>query len=136
MCTVKIGNLDYLKVLKYQVGPLHRGAICQFPVRWIYYCHSSESIGKKTGKTHLCALVQNTDYERLVRPGEEIIFTARPKIYSHSQIFRYGRSIFCLPHRPKSSDFFDLCLHWVPVVRGKHQHFFLLQLLHTEIHPH
>ena len=49
-------------------------------------------------------------------PGEEIAFTARPKINSHSQIFRYGRSIFCLPHRPKFSDFFNLCLHWVSVV--------------------
>ena len=51
-------------------------------------------------------------------PREEIAFTARPKIHSHSQIFRYGRSIFCLPHRPKFSDFFDLCLHWVSIVRG------------------
>ena len=25
---------------------IHNGAICQFPVRWIYYLHSSESIGK------------------------------------------------------------------------------------------
>ena len=51
-------------------------------------------------------------------PGEEIAFTARPKINSQSQIFRYGRSIFCLPHRPKFSDFFDLCVHWVSVVRS------------------
>ena len=50
-------------------------------------------------------------------PSEEIVFTARPKINSHSQIFRYGRSIFGLPHRPKFSNFFDLCLHWVSVVR-------------------
>ena len=50
-------------------------------------------------------------------PGEEIAFTAWPKIKSQSKIFRYGRSIFCLPHRPKISDFFDLCLHWVSVVR-------------------
>ena len=35
---------------------LHRGAICQFPVQWIYYSHISESTGKKTGKTHLCVL--------------------------------------------------------------------------------
>ena len=49
-------------------------------------------------------------------PGEEIFFTAWPKIHSQSQIFRYGRSIFCLPHRPKFSDCFDLCLHWVSVV--------------------
>ena len=48
---------------------------------------------------------------------KEIAFTERPKIHSHSQIFRYGRSMFCLPHRPKFSDFFDLCLHWVSVVR-------------------
>ena len=46
-------------------------------------------------------------------PGEEIAFTARTKIQSHSQIFRYGRSIFCLPHWPKFSDYFDLCLQWV-----------------------
>ena len=51
-------------------------------------------------------------------PREEIAFTARPKIQSQSQIFRYGRSIFCLPHRPNFSDIFDLCLHWVSVVRG------------------
>ena len=43
--------------------------------------------------------------------------TARPKINSQSQIFRCSQSIFCLPHRPKFSDFFDLCLHWVSVVR-------------------
>ena len=30
----------------------------------------------------------------------------------------YSRSIFCLPHWPKFSDIFDLCLHWVSVVRG------------------
>ena len=39
-------------------------------------------------------------------PGEEIDFTAWPKIKSQSQSFRYCRSIFCLPHRPKISDFF------------------------------
>ena len=51
-------------------------------------------------------------------PREEISFTARPKIQSQSQIFRYGGSIFCLPHRPNFSDIFDLCLHWVSVVRA------------------
>ena len=49
-------------------------------------------------------------------PGEEIAFTAQQKIKYQSQIFRYGRSIFCLPHRLKILDFFDLCLHWVSVV--------------------
>ena len=51
-------------------------------------------------------------------PREEIAFTARPKIHSHSQIFGYGQSIFCLPHRPNLSDIFELCLRWVSVVRA------------------
>ena len=34
----------------------------------------------------------------LQRPSEENVFTARPKIYSYCQIFRYGRSIFYVPH--------------------------------------
>ena len=37
---------------------------------------------------------------------------------TQSQIFRYGRSIFCLPHRPNFSNIFGLCLHWVSVVHG------------------
>ena len=53
----------------------------------------------------------------LQTPGEEIAFTARPKINSQFPNFRYDRSILCLPHRPKFSDFFDLCLHWMSVVR-------------------
>ena len=64
---------------------------------------------------HLCI---NTTTHGLQAPGEEIAFTARRKIKSQSQIFRYVQSIFCLPHRPKISDFFDLCLHWVSVVRA------------------
>ena len=51
-------------------------------------------------------------------PSVEIVFPTRPKIKPQSQIFRYGRSISYLPHRPKFSDFFDLCLHWESVVRG------------------
>ena len=35
----------------------HRGAFCQFPFRWIYYCHNSKSTGEETGKTHLCELL-------------------------------------------------------------------------------
>ena len=53
---------------------------------------------------------------------EKIVFTAPQKINSQSQIFRYGWSIFCLPHWPKFSDFFDLYLHWVSVVRGLNLH--------------
>ena len=55
---------------------------------------------------------------RLRMPGEAIAFTARPKFKSHSQMFRYGQRIFCLPHQPNFSGIFDLCLHWVSVVRG------------------
>ena len=61
--------------------------------------------------------ILNIHNHGLRTPSEEIAFTARPKIHSQSQIFGYGWSIFCLPHRPKFSDFFDLCLHWVSVVR-------------------
>ena len=50
-------------------------------------------------------------------PGEEITFTVQPKIKSQSQIYSHGQSIICLPHGPKFSGFFDLCLHWVSVVR-------------------
>ena len=59
-----------------------------------------------------------SSYQGLRTPGEEIAFTARPNINSQSQIFRYGQSIFCLPHRPKFSDIFDLCLHWVSEVQS------------------
>ena len=33
------------------VKPLHRGAFCQLPFRWVYYCNSSKTTGKETGKT-------------------------------------------------------------------------------------
>ena len=56
----------------------------------------------------------NIEYHGLRTSREEIAFTARPKIHFHSQIFSYGWSIFCLPHRP---NFSDLCLHWLSVVR-------------------
>ena len=39
-----------------QHSAVHRDAFCQFPFRWIYYCHSSKPTGKETGKMHLCAL--------------------------------------------------------------------------------
>ena len=31
---------------------VHRDAFCQFPFRWIYYCHGI------TGKMHLCAVAK------------------------------------------------------------------------------
>ena len=63
-------------------------------------------------------ILSNDAYDyRLRMHSEEITFTARPKIKSQSQIYRYSRSKFCLPHRPEISDFFDLCLHLVSVFR-------------------
>ena len=76
-------------------------------------------------------------YCGLRMPREEIAFILRPKIQSQSQIFRYGRSIFCLPHRPNFSDIFDLCLHWMSLVGGPY-HFSSLFLIDngpsTKIH--
>ena len=43
------------------VTPLQRGALCQFPFRWIYYYGSNKSTGKETAKTHICALHSVTE---------------------------------------------------------------------------
>ena len=59
-------------------------------------------------------MLQGYKYEL---PGEEDSFTAQQKIKSQTEIFRYRINIFCLPHGPKISDFLDLCLQWVSVVR-------------------
>ena len=39
------------------------------------------------------------------------------------QSFNYSQSIFCLPHWSKISDFCDVCIHWVSVVRALHLYF-------------
>ena len=45
------------KLLIFQlIAVVHRGKFCRFSFRWIYYCHSSKSTGKESGKTHLCAV--------------------------------------------------------------------------------
>ena len=33
-------------------------------------------------------------------------------------VYVYSQSISYLPDLPKFSDFFDLCLHWMSIVRG------------------
>ena len=81
----------------------------------------------------LCVAFHKHLNHGLRTPGEEITFPAQPKIKSQSQTFRYGRSIFCLPLRPKFSDFFDLCLHWVSVVCGYIQSIFLVFFLYSTI---
>ena len=69
--------------------------------------------GQKVIKIYVLLSFSNNSQHGLQTPREEIAFTARPKI--KSQIFRYGRSRFCLSHRPNFSNIFDLCLHWVSV---------------------
>ena len=68
--------------------------------------------------TNVCAN-QREKHHGLRTPREEIVFTARPKTQSQSQIFRYGGSIFSLPHWPNFSDIFDLYCHRVSVVRAQ-----------------
>ena len=60
----------------------------------------------------LISKLYQASYHRLLTLGEEIAFTAQPKINFHYQIFSYGQSISCLPYRPKFSDFY-----WVSVAR-------------------
>ena len=63
----------------------------------------------------------------LWKPGEEFTFTTGPKIHSHSQIFRYGRSIFsrCLCPNVSTTPLrqwgFQQCspFSWT-TLRGKH----------------
>ena len=47
---------SFAQICTVKLRAVHRGAFCQFSFRLIYYCHSSKSAGKKTGKTHLCAV--------------------------------------------------------------------------------
>ena len=42
------------RVVSFYFHTVHRDAFCQFPFRWIYYCHSSKSTGKETGKMYFC----------------------------------------------------------------------------------
>ena len=67
------------------------------------------SIHYKHGKSNFFCYRRNLNGKThgLRVPREEIALTSWPKINSHSQIFRYGQNIFCLPHPRKFSDFFD-----------------------------
>ena len=80
-------------------------------------CGQKERNNKLRTQTQLLAIC-NISTHGLQTPSEEIAFTAQPKIKPQSQVFRYGQSIFCLPHRPKISDFLDSSLHRVSVVRA------------------
>ena len=69
-----------------------------------YFFHTFEvqenvqkEVNKAVGTNHKSYAIGHG----LRMPGEEITFIARLKIKSQSQMYRYDRSIFCLPHRPK-----------------------------------
>ena len=63
-----------------------------------------------------CSVSESWDFFTFIQIGSGHTVAAWLKIYSRSQLFRYGRSKFCLPHRLNFSDSFDLCLHWVSVL--------------------
>ena len=79
---------------------------------YAYKTRKIKKFGFNTDKSDKKGHLRMLDHG-LRTPGEEIAVTARPKIKYQSQIFRYGQSIFCLPHRPNFSDVFALCLYWV-----------------------
>jgi hypothetical protein len=79
----------------------------------LLFPHGSDGSGQKKRLQKVITIINPTDYGHPVRKSPSL------KIHSNSQIFRYGRSMFCCPHRPKFSYFFDLCLHWVSVVLDK-----------------
>ena len=70
---------------------MHRGAFCQFPFRSVYYCHSSKSNGKETGKTHLCAMGWKTIWRRFNE-------------FKHLFFKRYLRTILTAIGRRKSKN--------------------------------
>ena len=55
--------------------PVHRGAICQFPFRCIYYSYSSKPTGKESGKTHLCAVAGQVFFGHTVQHSGSSIAT-------------------------------------------------------------
>ena len=81
------------------------------------YIHSPQNVSAKLVFPSPKVWDFNERRHGLRTPRQKIAFSARPKIHSHSQIFRYSQRIFCLPHRPNFSDIFDLCLYWLSVVR-------------------
>ena len=87
---------------------------CYKPIIPSKHIKRASAVYRPAGNLTLFLLWSN---HGLRTPREEIAFTARPNIQSQSQIFRYGQSIFCLPHWPHFSDIFYLCLNWVSVVR-------------------
>ena len=94
-----------------------KGTIPSFRIGCLIWW-TRQKIKKEKSQRSLIPFKGDNEYKHgLWTPRGETDFTARPKIQSQSQIFRYGQSIFCLPHRPDFLDIFDWWLHWVSVVR-------------------
>ena len=79
---------------------VHRGAFCQFPFQWIYYCHISKSTGKETGKTHLCALVGFHLTLAPVGTPDLISCLKKTKLYTGLSRFSHAHN-FCSEIRQK-----------------------------------
>ena len=56
-----------------------------------------------------------TKYGRLVRKSSSL---HGRKSNPNPKFIGTAEAYFCLPHRPKIAGYFDLCLHWVSVVRA------------------
>ena len=63
-------------------------------------------------KSNLCMRAHG-----LRTPGEEIAFTARPKFTPTPKFLGTAEAYFVCHIGPSFQNFFDLCLHWVSVVR-------------------
>ena len=55
-CLTNCSSKECVNLKELCQSSAHRCLFCQFLFQWIYYCYSSKSTRKKTGKTHLCAM--------------------------------------------------------------------------------
>ena len=65
---------------------LYGGAFCQFPFRWIYYCHSYKSIGKKTGTSVQCNVEIDYNLNNLIPVKCSLVMIAGLKTTSQVKI--------------------------------------------------
>ena len=76
---------------------VHRDAFCQFPFRWIYYCHSSKSTGKETGKMRLCAMLGFVN---------KLFISVQLIVFLDHEIVKF------LLNRRKNSNYFKIVVWW------------------------
>ena len=78
LCSAQLGKSQLELITTEQ-----RGANCQFCFQWIYYCYSSKSTGKKTGKTHLCAPVVRLKKIRQNNESKAISCWCQQRLYAY-----------------------------------------------------